>query len=233
RQAVVVVLGEWEQKMVKRPRFGDIERHIIPELEAGLPHVQSYILKVTESGKKLGVNVVDLTTELAKKFKVKDGSGLMISKVFSNTAAAKAGFETGDVIVAIGKGKIKNSSDLRAAMAELEEGEEALVHLFREGKRIKIAVVPDVNIEFNDIFNTIQDKLKDLNIDIDGENKIRVREVKRIREHYIKQVKEKLDKNNIERYEERMQKMMEAQEKLNKEMEIMRKLLEEEKKKKK
>src|SRR5579864_2161442 len=61
--------------------------------------------RLIESGKVargyLGINIQPLTPELAKEFNLPDeSSGVLVGGVTSNSAAAKAGLEDGDVIVA-------------------------------------------------------------------------------------------------------------------------------------
>jgi hypothetical protein len=64
---------------------------VIPEVGESLPTMQNYVLSFSGS-RTLGFDVMAITPELAEKFNVKERSGLMISKVYKDTAAKKAGF---------------------------------------------------------------------------------------------------------------------------------------------
>ena len=47
----------------------------------------------------LGVGIQPVTAELAEKFNVKPREGVVVTEVFPNTPAAKAGLKSGDVII--------------------------------------------------------------------------------------------------------------------------------------
>jgi len=61
----------------------------------------------------LGVTTQDLTPELVKAFNLENKQGAAISRIESNSPAAKAGLEPGDIIVAANGRPIKSSHDIR------------------------------------------------------------------------------------------------------------------------
>jgi serine protease Do len=69
---------------------------------------------------RLGVNVQELTPELAAYFGVKDG--LLVNSVQADTPAAKAGIKAGDVIGAVNGKAVVTSSELIKELAD-KEGE--------------------------------------------------------------------------------------------------------------
>jgi membrane-associated protease RseP (regulator of RpoE activity) len=69
---------------------------------------------------RLGVNVQDLTPELAAYFGVKDG--LLVNSVQADTPAAKAGIKAGDVIGTVNGKAVASSSELVKELAD-KEGE--------------------------------------------------------------------------------------------------------------
>ncbi|MFO7691603.1 MAG: PDZ domain-containing protein [Vicinamibacterales bacterium] len=69
---------------------------------------------------RLGVNVQDLTPELAAYFGVKDG--LLVNSVQVDTPAAKAGIKAGDVIGTVNGKTVSSSSELVKELAD-KEGE--------------------------------------------------------------------------------------------------------------
>jgi len=69
---------------------------------------------------RLGVNVQELTPELAAYFGVKDG--LLVASVQADTPAAKAGIKAGDVIGAVNGKAVVTSSELIKELAD-KEGE--------------------------------------------------------------------------------------------------------------
>jgi membrane-associated protease RseP (regulator of RpoE activity) len=83
---------------------------------------------------RLGVNVQELTPELAAYFGVKDG--LLVNSVQADTPAAKAGFKAGDVIGTVNGKTVSSSSDLVRELAD-KEGEVA-IGLTRDKKALSL-----------------------------------------------------------------------------------------------
>ena len=83
---------------------------------------------------RLGVNVQDLTPELATYFGVKDG--LLVNSVQADTPAAKAGFKAGDVIGTVNGKAVASSSDLVRELAD-KEGD-VTIGLTRDKKALSL-----------------------------------------------------------------------------------------------
>ena len=83
---------------------------------------------------RLGINVQELTPELAAYFGVKDG--LLVNSVQADTPAAKAGFKAGDVIGTVNGKAVSSSSDLVRELAD-KEGEVA-IGLTRDKKALSL-----------------------------------------------------------------------------------------------
>ena len=83
---------------------------------------------------RLGVNVQDLTPELAAYFGVKDG--LLVNSVQADTPAAKAGFKAGDVIGTVNGKAVATSSELVKELAD-KEGE-VTIGLTRDKKALSL-----------------------------------------------------------------------------------------------
>ena len=69
---------------------------------------------------RLGVNVQELTPDLAAYFGVKDG--LLVNSVQADTPAAKAGFKAGDVIGTVNGKAVTTPDDLIKELAD-KDGE--------------------------------------------------------------------------------------------------------------
>jgi len=89
----------------------------------------------------LGVRIQQVTDELAKEFGVQKTEGALVSEVFVNSPAEKAGIKQGDVILRFGKHYIKTMRDLPRIVAETEIGEKVVVEIARQGRKLKKTVI--------------------------------------------------------------------------------------------
>lgn len=90
---------------------------------------------------QLGVQVQELTTELAKSAGLPDANGALIAEVLPGSPAEKAGIERGDVIRAVDGRTISRSSDLPPIIGAMAPGTKAKVSLFRDGRSVDKTVV--------------------------------------------------------------------------------------------
>jgi serine protease Do len=109
-----------------------------------LPIVNQLIEKGKVDRPYLGVSLADLSQipELYLE-NLPDGveSGTMVTYVAPDSAAAKAGLQEQDVIVAINEEKVENASDLRRYMyTKLRNGEKAELKIYRDGKQMAVQV---------------------------------------------------------------------------------------------
>jgi len=79
----------------------------------------------------LGVATQDLTPELVKAFDLKSSRGAVVSKVNKNSAADRAGIETGDIIVSVNGKDVKGSHQIRNIVGLLQIGEQVAIELLR------------------------------------------------------------------------------------------------------
>lgn len=83
---------------------------------------------------KLGLNVQDLTPELADKFKIKDQKGVLISKVEPGSTAQEQGLREGDLIKEVNRQAVTNSEEFKSAVAQVKNGESVLLRVVRENR---------------------------------------------------------------------------------------------------
>lgn len=107
------------------PRLRELEprlRELEPRLRGfGFDFDWDTIPRITGPRGRLGVQLNDLTPELAEYFGAKDG-GVLVARVTPDSPAAKAGLKAGDVITSIDGDRVRDSNDLVDELRD-KEGE--------------------------------------------------------------------------------------------------------------
>ncbi len=89
---------------------------------------------------RIGVQIQDLTPELAEAFSVGDRRGAVVSQVVPDTPAEAAGLRPGDVIVEMNGEPVAGSADLRNKVGMLRIGDAVRLALVRDGRRMEVAL---------------------------------------------------------------------------------------------
>ena len=90
----------------------------------------------------LGINVQDLTADLAERFKIKDDKGVLVTKVEAGTAAESEGLREGDLIREVNREKVDNVQQFKTAVTKLKKEESVLLRVVREGRAFYIVLKP-------------------------------------------------------------------------------------------
>lgn len=88
----------------------------------------------------LGVQVQDLTPEIAQAMGLEVNEGALVSGVSKGSAAEKAGILAGDVIVKFDQREVKNAASLRNMVGLKRVGERATIELIRDGRPVTVTV---------------------------------------------------------------------------------------------
>ena len=88
----------------------------------------------------IGVEVQDMTAELAESFSVKPDQGALIAGVMRGSPADKAGIKPGDVLLTVGERPVKDAQVMLDLIAALAPGETTRFGLSRAGKPLDLAV---------------------------------------------------------------------------------------------
>ncbi len=106
--------------------------------------MQALVAQLVEFGEVrrgvLGVRGRDLNHEIAKALDLKVSQGAFVSEVVEGSAAAEAGIQSGDVIIAVNNDRIRTFADLIARVGTVGAGNEIEVTVLREGKERKLDV---------------------------------------------------------------------------------------------
>ncbi|HGJ5876847.1 MAG TPA: Do family serine endopeptidase [Arsenophonus sp.] len=88
----------------------------------------------------LGIKGTEMTSDVAKALNIDAQKGAFISEVIPNSAAAKAGIQSGDVLITINGKYINSFAELRAKIGTSEIGKKITIGLLRKGKPMEISV---------------------------------------------------------------------------------------------
>ncbi len=88
----------------------------------------------------LGISIQDVNADLAEKEGLKKLSGVYIADVRKSSAAAEAGIQTGDVIVAVNGNEVKNTSQLHEQIARYKPNDKLRITFFRKDKEKTVTV---------------------------------------------------------------------------------------------
>jgi serine protease Do len=91
----------------------------------------------------LGIYLQDIDDGLAKQFKLPGQNGALVGDVMPNSAAAKAGVKSGDVILAVNGKDIADSHALQLTISQLLPGSTATLKIIRNGANKTIPVTLD------------------------------------------------------------------------------------------
>jgi len=83
----------------------------------------------------LGVDLLELTPELRRHFNADEGAGVLVAHVESDSPAANAGLEVGDVLISIDGKPVKSSWSLRELIAPKKADDRVSLEVVRDGAR--------------------------------------------------------------------------------------------------
>jgi serine protease DegQ len=89
----------------------------------------------------LGVNIQDVTPELAVTLGLPGNSGALVSQVSPDSAAERAGLRIEDVIVSVNGTRLRDSGSLKNAVGLLPPGDSVTVGFIRDGREQTVTAV--------------------------------------------------------------------------------------------
>ncbi len=89
----------------------------------------------------LGVNIYNVTPDIAKEFGLTESSGALVAGVAQGSAAERAGVRTGDIITSINDVAMKDAGELRNTIGMLRVGDKVDIGLLRDGKPRKVTAL--------------------------------------------------------------------------------------------
>ena len=89
----------------------------------------------------VGIEVQEITPELAESFKLADTRGALIAGVMRGSPADKAGIKPGDVLTQVAGKPVKDAQAMLELIAALEPGKTARFELKREGRVVGLDIL--------------------------------------------------------------------------------------------
>ncbi|MGZ8299718.1 MAG: Do family serine endopeptidase [Rhodoplanes sp.] len=119
-EVIILRQGKEERKTVRLGRLEDGEKQAAAGSKrngAGAPPEEKSVVQQT-----LGLNLANLTNELRRRYKIKDGiNGVVITGVDANSAAAEKRLNAGDVIVEVAQEAVGSAADLQKRIDQLKK----------------------------------------------------------------------------------------------------------------
>ncbi len=90
---------------------------------------------------KIGVEIQDVTTEVAAYLKLKRPGGAVVTSVVRGSPADKGGLEPGDVVQTIAGKPVEDTATLISETAKLSPGQRMELEVLRKGKGMRLSVI--------------------------------------------------------------------------------------------
>ncbi|WP_349370156.1 Do family serine endopeptidase [Salinarimonas sp.] len=106
--------------------------------------VQRIVAQLRETGEVergfLGVQIQPVSEDIAAGVGLDEAEGAIVGQVTPDSPAAEAGFEVGDIVLAVNGDTIEDARDLSRTIAFMDPGETVEVTVFRDGERRTVEV---------------------------------------------------------------------------------------------
>jgi serine protease Do len=112
------------------------------QVKVGEMEEKGEVAKAPSSHKFLGINVQNLTPEIAKGLGLKKDTGVVVTGVEPGSPAANAGIQTGDVIREVNRKPIKDVDDFVQKIEKAKDQDNILLFLQRGQNNLFAAVTP-------------------------------------------------------------------------------------------
>jgi serine protease Do len=95
------------------------------------------------AGGEIGVSVRDVDQADITREKLGDAAGAVIDEVRSDSAAARAGLKSGDVVIEFDGEKVRSARQFSRLVQESAPGRGVTATVMREGRRVDVTITPE------------------------------------------------------------------------------------------
>ncbi|MGD8990803.1 MAG: Do family serine endopeptidase [Desulfobacterales bacterium] len=92
-----------------------------------------------EQTEEFGIRVSDLTPEIAKRFNIDESAGVIVTQVESGSKGDGADVRVGDIIKEINRRSVKNTSEYKSLLRDIEPGEAVNLFIQRQNAGFLVA----------------------------------------------------------------------------------------------
>lgn len=124
---------------------------------------KSSVLQMVTSGGRLGVSVRDVSDDEIKRHRLQ--GGVIVDEVSNESAAQKAGFKTGDIVVEYDGERVRSVRQFTRLVQESPSGRTVPAVVLRDGQRTTLNVEPRdsdylMGLRNLDVFRNLDDTLR-------------------------------------------------------------------------
>lgn len=89
----------------------------------------------------IGVNITDVTSELAEQENIKEVRGVYVTEIIAGGAAEEAGMKTGDIIVNFDGKRTDTAAELQEQVSKKRPGDKVDIEVIRNNRRLDYSIV--------------------------------------------------------------------------------------------
>lgn len=102
-------------------------------------NIEENVPEVTKTSEQIGIEVSNITSDVAQKYNLKIKKGVVITQVKPGSAAYQAGLRPGDVILKVNRKPVKSVNDYSKIVDKLKSGDTVLFYIQRGDANIFVA----------------------------------------------------------------------------------------------
>jgi serine protease Do len=96
-----------------------------------------------ETSSGFGITLQNVTPEIARRLRLENRSGAVITDIEQGSPAARAGLQPGDVIVRVGRQAVESAGDAQRELARIASGGTAFLRIIRGGQETFVTVTKE------------------------------------------------------------------------------------------
>jgi serine protease Do len=96
-----------------------------------------------ETSSGFGITLQNLTPEIARRLRMENRRGAVVTDIEQGSPAARAGMQPGDVIVRVGRQAVESAADAQRELARIPSGSTAFLRVVRGGQETFVTVTKD------------------------------------------------------------------------------------------